>query len=163
MNTYAYVDGNPVLYADPYGLTKITFYPDGSILIIDPEVEGRDPYSVPATSGDPECGCDETTKKKGPIPKGNYNLYADQLSNPGTLGDLARNTQGDWGDWRVPLKPTSSTNTHGRDGFFLHGGGIAGSAGCIDVGGGLSGNAITDQILSDILNDPDGKIQVRVR
>ena len=41
---------------------------------------------------------------------------------------------------RPRARPTSmrsgGTNTHGRSGFFLHGGRIPGSAGCIDVGSG---------------------------
>jgi hypothetical protein len=38
----------------------------------------------------------------------------------------------DWGDARVTLRPAG--DTCGRSGFFLHGGVISGSAGCIDVG-----------------------------
>jgi len=35
----------------------------------------------------------------------------------------------------VPLQPDQGTDTFGRAGFFLHGGKVPGSAGCIDVGG----------------------------
>jgi hypothetical protein len=77
---------------------------------------------MPASSGRPNCGCDETSKNKGPIPKGHYTLNNKQLSNPSALGDIVRNLRGDWGDWRVPLTPSPGTNTHGRSGFFLHGG-----------------------------------------
>lgn len=145
MNTYTYVDNNPINY-------------------IDPEVQGRPPYQVPATSGVPNCGCDETTPDKGPIPIGNYYIFPKDLTNPGAIGDIARTLRGgDWGDWRVPIVPTKGTNTHGRDGFFLHGGFRPGSAGCIDVGGGLFGDSNTNQILNDLLIDPDGKIPLRVR
>ena len=90
-------------------------------------------------------------------------MHTKDLTNPGIIGDIARNFRGDWGDWRAPLVPTKGTKTHGRDGFFIHGGGITGSAGCIDLGGGLFGDELTNRLLQDILNDPDGKVQVRVR
>lgn len=54
------------------------------------------------------------------------------------------------------------TNTLGRSGFFLHGGTIPGSAGCIDIGGGLLGSAETDRLLMGILADTDGKIPLTV-
>ena len=82
------------------------------------------------------------------------------------MGDIARLLRrhgGDWGDWRVPLHPSAGTNAFGRGGFFLHGGMFPGSAGCIDAGGGLFGDEITDRIMRDILNDPDGRIPVIVR
>lgn len=41
---------------------------------------------------------------------------------------------GDWGRGRVPLRPAPGTNTRGRRGFYIHGGSLPGSAGCIDVG-----------------------------
>lgn len=58
----------------------------------------------------------------------------------GTLGGLAGQKVGPWpgggiawGDHRVALKPADGTNTYGRSGFFIHGGAIPGSAGCIDL------------------------------
>jgi hypothetical protein len=47
---------------------------------------------------------------------------------------------GDWGSGRVPLSPVGRVgegpcgNASKRDGFFLHGGLLAGSSGCIDIG-----------------------------
>jgi hypothetical protein len=61
------------------------------------------------------------------------------------------------------LTPNSDTNVFGRSGFFLHGGQFAGSAGCIDIGGGVFGNKQTDQLLQDIMNDRDGRIPVLVK
>ena len=84
----------------------------------------------------------------GPIPPGAYSLYSRDISDPGSFGDRVRNMLGDWGDWRVPLLPAPGTPTFGRSGFFLHGGSTPGSAGCIDIGGGVSGDAATDRLLA---------------
>jgi uncharacterized protein RhaS with RHS repeats len=163
LNPYVYVRNNPVSAIDPSGLTAISYDKKAGLLTVDPERIGRKPYTLPATSGKPNCNCDETKKNEGPIPSGNYTLNTDEVSNPGLVGDLLRNTQGDWGDWRGPLHPNAETNTYGRKGFFLHGGSISGSAGCIDVGGGLMGNTSLDRLLEDIMADPDKIVPVLVK
>jgi hypothetical protein len=38
-----------------------------------------------------------------------------------------------WGDYRMQIIPENNTQTFGRHSFFIHGGGIFGSAGCIDL------------------------------
>lgn len=164
LNTYGYVEGNPVSSSDPEGLTTLHLYRKPGILIVDPKdvSDPKSSYYVPATSGRPNCGCDETSKNNGPIPLGNYTANKSLLSKPGLIGTTLRNFRGDWGAWRLPLTPNPNTNTYGRSGFFLHGGQFPGSAGCIDIGGGVFGNAITNQVLDDILNDPDGNIPVIV-
>ena len=48
--------------------------------------------------------------------------------NTGTTGDLIA-----WGDYRCPISAVKGTNTYGRGSFYIHGGGIAGSIGCIDL------------------------------
>ena len=171
LNTFAYVGSNPLIRVDPLGLTTIHFYPGTGIAVVDPN-DVSDPnssYYLPATSGDPDCGCDATIRNKGPIPQGSYTGEANQLTDPGLVGDILRNFAprdgrigADWGDWRMPLAPDSNTKTHGRTGFYIHGGQFPGSAGCIDVGGGLLGNTGTDRLKGDILNDPDGIIPVIV-
>jgi hypothetical protein len=111
--------------------------------------------SIPASSGrggclnNPSAAC-QMTPFEGPLPIGEYYIVPSEISDPSFIKDLARNTQGDWGDWRVRLHPKPMTNTFGRDNFFLHGGGLEGSAGCIDIGGGILGNSNTDRILNMI-------------
>lgn len=90
----------------------------------------------------------------GPIPEGQYQFQATQLATF-TSTEQAQFTfggqftdpfgapmhGGDWGAGRVPLQkirvsPASRGcgNTSRRSGFYLHGGSLAGSSGCIDVG-----------------------------
>ena len=38
-----------------------------------------------------------------------------------------------WGNFRFALIPQKGTNTFGRSGFFMHGGSLPGSIGCIDL------------------------------
>jgi len=68
----------------------------------------------------------------------------------------------------VVLEPTTQTRTTiqhlGRnpDSFFLHGGTNAGSGGCIDCGGRMKGNAVTERLLRDLRAAPGGKSTVIV-
>jgi hypothetical protein len=62
----------------------------------------------------------------------------------------------------VPLEPCVGTMTYGRSGFFLHGGSYAGSAGCIDVGGGWFGCRHTDLLLQLIVRETS-PVRVQVR
>jgi len=65
----------------------------------------------------------------------NYNQLASLMMkskthdwNTGTTGDLIA-----WGDYRCPIINQKGTDTFGRGSFYIHGGGIAGSIGCIDL------------------------------
>ena len=71
-------------------------------------------------------------KNEGSLPEGEYtftpfiegNIYKSSrhvIRNPG------------WGNYSWELKPKLGTITHGRGGFFIHGGWYWGSAGCIDI------------------------------
>lgn len=104
-------------------------------------------FTIQASSGKGTClnqpSCADRSWE-GPIPPGDY--VVGKPDDPGMAWDVLRSTTGDWGDWRAPLVPRANTQTFGRSNFFIHGGSIAGSAGCIDVGGGLTGNDQTDRL-----------------
>ena len=110
-------------------------------------------FTLPATSGRGGCmnnasmSC-QRMMNEGPIPVGDYHIDPSDMSDPSFPRDVWRNIRpdlpGDWGDFRIKITPGPSTNTHARDGFFLHGGALLGSAGCIDVGGGLLGDERTN-------------------
>ena len=164
-NFYRYVGNQPSRLIDSYGLTSLYVDIKNGTMYIRPKDDSTEYYTMPVTSGRDSCTnrptCD-TKPNIGPIPSGSYYANANDLTNPGIIGDVLRNFRGDWGDWRIPLNPKKGTNTHGRSGFFLHGGALSGSAGCIDFGGGPFGNGNTDRLLSDLLNDPNGIIPVIV-
>jgi hypothetical protein len=92
----------------------------------------------------------------GPLPEGEYSFQRNQmvafstseqakmsLADPGSYVDPhGGDVHGDWGAARAPLHPVKlvpakhcgSTGT--RSGFYLHGGTMPGSSGCIDIGNG---------------------------
>lgn len=165
INTYGYANANPIMRFDSTGLTTVSVDVRAGVMLVDPEVRGRAPYTLPITSGtgecmnNPQCSKDEN---RGPIPPGDYAINVPELSDPGIIHGILRQFRGDWGDWRVPVHPLPRTQTYGRSGFFLHGGRFKGSAGCIDFGGGVFGDHRTDQLRADLLNDPDGLVPLRV-
>lgn len=168
INPYIYADGNPLTNVDPNGLTSIVFVPSKGVLTVDPETQGRQPYNMPASTGRPNCGCDASDPNRGPIPAGTYVIDTTKVQQLSLWQTLKRNRPsflrgGDWGSWNAPLTPNPGTNTHNRSGFYMHEGMFKGSAGCIDVGGGMFGNEITKQLLNDILSDPDKRVPVLVR
>ncbi|WP_199608723.1 tlde1 domain-containing protein [Flocculibacter collagenilyticus] len=124
-------------------------------------------FTIPATSGKGICqnNASKSCLKAswvGSIPLGFYSIRSSDLSDPNIAGDLYRNFRhGDWGDWRVKLTPRSSTKTFGRSGFFLHGGKIKGSAGCIDIGGGVTGSKETDLVRKMLLASGSVILEVR--
>lgn len=87
---------------------------------------------------------------KGVTPVGKYIIKPFEFSDPNIVIDLKRNAidGADWGDWRVRMhnKTDEGINYYGRDNFFLHCGEWDGSAGCIDIGGGILGDNTTDKV-----------------
>lgn len=74
------------------------------------------------------------------------------MDNPNIVKNYFRNViNGDWGSFRIRIHKLFSNNKK-RDEFFLHGGSELGSAGCIDVGGGLKGNDNTKKLIKLIEN-----------
>lgn len=101
-------------------------------------------------------------KDQGPIPEGSYyisqmqsrtngnslkfcankdwvqigKLYWDEYKKIGDRHDFNSGTAQDliaWGNYRLPIKAKPGTNTYNRGSFYIHGGGTAGSIGCIDL------------------------------
>jgi RHS repeat-associated protein len=169
LSRYIYSRNRPLDLIDPSGLTSLYYSISTGQLIIDPERPGAAPYVVSATSGKGPCtNQSECQNKKdtGPIPAGVYFMNAEEISEPSAAGDIARlvRSREDWGSFRVRIHHVNglAPEPFGRSEFFLHGGMFSGSAGCIDVGGGLFGNARTRQILQDLRSDPDHVIPVIV-
>lgn len=74
---------------------------------------------------------DATSFIKGKTDKELYNIMMNDKGhnwNTGTKSDLVA-----WGDYRLPITKSGETETFGRGSFYIHGGGIPGSIGCIDL------------------------------
>ena len=128
--------------------------------------DGGTTYSINATSGrggcqnNPALSC-QKSHFEGPIPTGMYSIDPHDMSDPGFFGDAGRRLTGDWGDWRIRIK-SYTIGKYGRTNFFIHGGDTKGSAGCIDIGGGILGNSYTDLLKKDILSS-NSIIKLEVR
>ena len=109
---------------------ELTF--DGTVL----KATGAMTGSWLAVSGKPTGGKfdysprNQAQKNTGPIPAGDYWIQ------PSELWEEAWYRRGDpaaWGNYRITIHPYPTTPTGGRGGFFIHGGDVPGSAGCIDL------------------------------
>ncbi|WP_227815488.1 tlde1 domain-containing protein [Nitrogeniibacter aestuarii] len=100
----------------------------------------REALRFPAVSGKP----DETgkfnysidrqkLKGRGPIPEGKYWIQPSQTWENNWLKSMVVAPRAAWGNYRITIHPFPETNTYGRGGFFIHGGTVPGSAGCIDL------------------------------
>jgi hypothetical protein len=102
----------------------------------------------------------------GPIPTGNWSISTSNVIN---MDDLPlwrqvvsetglvspRGGVSSWGDTFVRIEAADGTETYGRDGFHLHGGAQAGSAGCIDLVGG-------NDAFFEFIQNYDGQIELVV-
>lgn len=117
-------------------------------------------------------------KEQGPIPIGTYTISQIQKrtngnatqfiqgKNPKQLYDLMMSgnkhdwnsgVSADliaWGDYRLPITKVGETETFGRGSFYIHGGGIPGSIGCIDLMGGMNDFA---NYFTEWKNNPSNK------
>lgn len=105
---------------------------------------GRVPSSYVASSGKSE--------KFDPIPNGRYWINHSELKKLEFWDDLSSKLLGEivhlgpgkgwlahqtgWGNYRIPIRQSGDQERRtGRGHFFIHGGDIPGSAGCIDLTG----------------------------
>jgi hypothetical protein len=107
---------------------------DGKDLIM---TGGKKTYSYPAASGKPAKDGSFNYSKiaqmggpGGPIPEGTYWINPDELW---TNRWYKSGSVDAWGNYRITIHPFLTTDTFKRGGFFIHGGKILGSAGCIDL------------------------------
>ena len=98
---------------------------------------GNKTYSYPAASGRPDKdGKFAYTQQAqnaaftGPIPEGIYWINPDELW---TNHWYNRGSEASWGKYRITIHPFTTTETFKRGGFFIHGGKVLGSAGCVDL------------------------------
>ncbi|MDR2881609.1 MAG: DUF2778 domain-containing protein [Azoarcus sp.] len=97
--------------------------------------------SFRAVSGKPikDKGFDYSIERQkisgqGPIPAGNYWIKPSEIWENSTFRSLhPSNRYAGWGAYRITIHPYPSTETYGRGGFFIHGGTVPGSQGCIDL------------------------------
>ena len=98
---------------------------------------GADVHAYPAASGKPTkdgkfvyTQAAQKASFSGPIPAGVYWINPDELW---TNRWYKRASESAWGKHRITIHPFTTTETHQRGGFFIHGGKVLGSAGCIDL------------------------------
>ena len=114
--------------------TSLSLYFDGSRLVMR---GGSKQYSYSAVSGFPGSRGNfdysparQRLRNAGPIPEGVYWIRPDELW---TNAWYKRASTAAWGNYRITIHPFISTTTFGRGGFFVHGGSVRGSIGCIDL------------------------------
>lgn len=114
------------------GLLELQF--NGSHLTM---TGGGRTYSYSAVSGKPQTDgtfdysqARQQLRNIGPIPEGTYWIRPDELWENAWYKPASTDA---WGNYRITIHPFVTTVTHGRGGFFIHGGTTPGSAGCIDL------------------------------
>jgi hypothetical protein len=124
----------PETYSDPYMTPNRREIGDW------PAVSGREGYQGSENQG---------LSGKGPLPAGDYLARQSSLQSRADTGfgskALGLIGRGEWpgggrswGDYRIWLDAMPGTDTLGRSGFSIHGGASFGSAGCIDLAGGMN-------------------------
>ena len=128
MNTYVYVENNPLSFVDPYGLAKCYYSISAHTMVCYPNDLGFVGPPLPlgpsgVFSGIGECrdkpACSDDSNR-GPIPSGNYNMNPDYRPNHEKFWRLEPNPKVP--GWKCLLGLA-------RCGFELHPGSL--SLGCI--------------------------------
>ena len=115
--------------------SKLSLHFDGTKL----EMKGGSKdYSYPAASGKADndgkfdySSARQKLRREGPIPEGTYWIRPDEMWENARYKFWASTDS--WGNYRIAIHPFTTTVTHGRGGFFIHGGKVLGSIGCIDL------------------------------
>jgi hypothetical protein len=94
----------------------------------------------------------------GPIPTGQYWIDPSQMWENHWYNVASRAA---WGDHRITIHVFPETQTHGRGGFFIHGGTHAGSAGCINLHAGME--TFVSDLKEAATPSPDCYIPLTVR
>jgi len=155
-NLYAYVGNDPVNFIDPLGLHRAYF--DGLLLIVKDDY-GNVVGNYRASSGrigymNPKY---QKCRDLGPIPEGEYYFDPADIERPPLLDRIMGS---DWGKYRVRLFPLGNTaeritSFNRTGGFYIHGGRVEGTAGCIDTGD-------RDVAFRDLLRDHGGLVPLYV-
>lgn len=94
--------------------------------------------------------------KFGPIPEGTYWI------NPAEFHDMRfkRGSMSAWGKYRITIHPFTTTDTFSRGGFFIHGGTVPGSAGCVDLVNSIG--TFYDDMQTALKGLPDNNCQIHL-
>ena len=130
---------------------KFTLYENDKPIMSWDAVSGKDGYRSPEY---------QNLKDTGPIPEGTYVARQSELQYITPYGIIAGIANAgtwpgslySWGASRVKLESSQQTNTYGRGGFYIHGGWVPGSAGCIDLTSNIDNFvALFDYIGNDLI------------
>ena len=158
INTYNFLENNPIFFWDILGLDKFVY--DGNKLcrISDDGKDCKKCWEAISGHADENGNYDfskerQKVRSEGPIPEGEYLIPSNKTKDPGERGnwdleDWEYRRKNRW-PWQVKLEkrgpvawgrnfgrlePKPGTETYGRHSFNIHGGTSKGSAGCIDMG-----------------------------
>ena len=130
---------------------KFTLYENDKPIMSWDAVSGAKGYQSPKY---------QSVKDKGTIPEGTYVARQSELQHITPYGIIAGIANAgtwpgslySWGASRVKLESSQQTNTYGRGGFYIHGGWVPGSAGCIDLTSNIDNFvALFDYIGNDLI------------